>query len=99
MNPQTSQGSPPEMAYPIRTVTADIPVIPAYPDGRINTVNAAKMIGLSVKTLATMRCTGTGPAYQKIRGRIYYRLDSVREWIQRHPEQVSTAQTYHMKLI
>jgi putative DNA primase/helicase len=41
-----------------------------YPDGRLDTDNAAKFLGLSPKTLAIMRSTGTGPKFIK-RGRVF----------------------------
>ena len=35
---------------------------------------------VSVKTLANWRSTGTGPAYTKIGGRVFYALDDVERW-------------------
>ena len=42
-----------------------------YPDGRMNTKNAALYLGLEEKTLAMKRSDGTGPSFIK-RGRIFY---------------------------
>lgn len=64
------------------------------PDGRMRPEEAAYMTGLAVKTLAMMRCNGTGPLYSKIRGRIWYHVDNVRSWLEKHPVQVSTAQDF-----
>lgn len=35
---------------------------------------------VSVKTLANWRSTGTGPAYTKIGGRVFYALEDVQRW-------------------
>ena len=52
-----------------------------YPDGRLNTQNASKYLGLSVKTLAMMRCYGKGPRFVK-RGRIFYFKYDLDAWIE-----------------
>lgn len=52
-----------------------------YPDGRLDTHNTSKYVGLSVKTLAMMRCDGKGPKYVK-RGRIFYFKDDLDAWIE-----------------
>jgi hypothetical protein len=62
-----------------------------YPDGRMNTKNAAAYTGLSEKTLATLRCHGKGPKFVK-RGRIFYYRDDLDEWM-RAGRVSSTAQT------
>ena len=51
-----------------------------YPDGRMDTRNASKYVGLSVKTLAMHRCKGTGATFTK-KGRIYYFKDDLDDWI------------------
>ena len=63
-----------------------------YPDGRLDTQNAARYLGLSVKTLAIMRSQGTGPRFIK-RGRVFYRLDDLKAWISEQPRVQSTAQS------
>lgn len=62
-----------------------------YPDGRLDTTNAAKYLGLSPKTLAIMRSNGTGPQFLK-RGRVFYFLDDLKEWMNERPRVRSTAQ-------
>lgn len=62
-----------------------------YPDGRVDTKNAALYLGLSEKTLATMRCNGTGPQFIK-RGRVFYFLDDLDAWIAEAGKSLSTAQ-------
>ena len=61
------------------------------PDGRLDTANAAQYLGLSRKTLAIMRSQGTGPQFIK-RGRIFYFLDDLKEWVAEQPRVRSTAQ-------
>jgi hypothetical protein len=51
-----------------------------YPDGRLDAKNASTYVGLSVKTLAMMRCYGTGPKFTK-RGRVFYYLEDLDEWL------------------
>lgn len=61
------------------------------PDGRMDTTNAAAYLGLSEKTLAMMRCNGTGPKYIK-RGRIFYYQEDLAIWLQEPGKRTSTAQ-------
>jgi hypothetical protein len=63
----------------------------AFPDGRLDTSNAARFLGLSLKTLAMMRSAGTGPKFVK-RGRIFYYLDDLRDWVSAPPRVTTTAQ-------
>jgi len=62
-----------------------------FPDGRMDSVNSAEYLGLSQKTLAMMRCQGTGPKYIK-RGRIFYFKEDLDIWINRDGKRSSTAQ-------
>jgi hypothetical protein len=62
-----------------------------FPDGRLDTQNAADYLGLSVKTLAMMRCNGTGPKFIK-RGRIFYFKEDLDEWILKEGKRFSTVQ-------
>ena len=64
--------------------------VSVYPDGRLDTENAAQFLGLSPKTLAGMRCKGTGPKFIK-RGRIFYFVDDLQSWI-KEGEVRSTSQ-------
>ncbi|MBY0404185.1 MAG: helix-turn-helix domain-containing protein [Cyanobacteria bacterium] len=65
--------------------------IQTYPDGRMDTKNTALYLGLSVKTIAMMRSRGTGPSYIK-RGRIFYFLEDLNEWLNAYGRATSTAQ-------
>jgi hypothetical protein len=62
-----------------------------YPDGRLDTGNAARFLGLSPKTLAIMRSLGNGPRFVK-RGRVFYFLDDLQAWIAERPRVRSAAQ-------
>ena len=61
------------------------------PDGRLDTDNAARYLGLSPKTLAMMRTNGNGPKFVK-RGRIFYYLDDLESWLSEQPRVRSTSQ-------
>jgi len=71
-------------------MTKNIEVV-IFPDGRLDAANAAEYLGLSQKTLAMMRCQGTGPKYIK-RGRIFYFKDDLDGWINQAGKRSSTAQ-------
>jgi len=51
-----------------------------FPDGRMDSKNAARYVGLEEKTLAMKRSDGTGPHYIK-RGRIFYFKHDLDVWI------------------
>jgi len=61
-----------------------------FPDGRMDVPNAADYLGLKQKTLAMMRCQGTGPQFIK-RGRVFYFKEDLDEWIMREGKRTSTA--------
>jgi hypothetical protein len=63
-----------------------------FPDGRLDRPNAAKYTGFSVKTLAMHASSGTGPTFQKIGGRVFYRRDDLDIWIGSFARVTSTAQ-------
>ncbi len=65
--------------------------VTVFPDGRLDTENAARFLGLSPKTLAIMRSSGTGPRFVK-RGRVFYFVEDLRAWIGEHPRVRSSAQ-------
>lgn len=65
--------------------------IPTFPDGRMTAENAATYLGLAPKTLAMMRCRGTGPAFIK-RGRIFYYREDLDGWLGAAPRVMTTAQ-------
>lgn len=63
-----------------------------FPDGRMDRPNAAIYTGFSVKTLAMHASKGTGPKFQKIGGRVFYRREDLDEWVRSFPVITSTAQ-------
>lgn len=63
-----------------------------FPDGRLDPPNASAYTGYSIKTLAMHRCAGTGPKFQKIGGRVFYRQADLDEWIDSFATVRSTAQ-------
>ena len=65
--------------------------IMVFPDGRLDTKNAAVYLGLSDKTLAMMRCQGTGPRFIK-RGRVFYYQEDLDAWLSEARRVTSTAQ-------
>lgn len=65
--------------------------ISIFPDGRLDTANTALYVGLSEKTLAMMRCRGTGPKFIK-RGRIFYFKEDCDAWLNGQGRLSSTSQ-------
>jgi hypothetical protein len=61
------------------------------PDGRMDTHSASAYLGLSEKTLAMMRCQGTGPRFIK-RGRIFYYQEDLDAWVAQASRVTSTTQ-------
>lgn len=72
----------------MKTKEKDITILP---DGRMDAKNAASYLGLSDKTLAMKRCSGTGPKFIK-RGRIFYYKTDLDEWLERLGRVTSTTQ-------
>jgi len=66
-------------------------VIQMFPDGRLDSKNAALYLGLKEKTLAMMRSVGKGPKFIK-RGRIFYFKEDLDCWINASGKSISTAQ-------
>jgi predicted DNA-binding transcriptional regulator AlpA len=63
-----------------------------FPDGRLDRPNAARYTGFAVKTLAMHATAGTGPKFQKIGGRVFYRRTDLDEWLNSFSLVRSTAQ-------
>lgn len=55
--------------------------VQVLPDGRMDTRNSSAYVGLSPKTLAMMRCAGTGPPYVKL-GKVFYFKKDLDDWIE-----------------
>jgi hypothetical protein len=43
----------------------------------VDTVEAARILGLSPRTLEKQRCQGRGPAYHKLSNRVLYAIDEL----------------------
>jgi hypothetical protein len=69
-----------------------------FPDGRMDTCNAATYTGLAEKTLAMLRCNGKGPKFIK-RGRIFYFQSDIDDWMNANGRMTSTAQGKTCRLL
>jgi predicted DNA-binding transcriptional regulator AlpA len=58
------------------TLTA---TLPRY----LRTPEAARIVGLSIRTLEKHRIYGTGPRYSKLGGRVVYKLEDLQVWVER----------------
>lgn len=55
---------------------------PALPPRYLRTPEAARILGLSHRTLEKHRTYGTGPAYRKIGGRVVYAPADLQAWVE-----------------
>ena len=46
----------------------------------LRTHDAAAFLGLSGRTLEKHRCTGTGPVFRKLGGRVVYAIEDLEAW-------------------
>jgi hypothetical protein len=46
----------------------------------VRTHEAAAFLGLSGRTLEKHRCTGTGPVFRKLGGRVVYAIEDLEAW-------------------
>ena len=53
------------------------------PPRMLRTPEAARLLGLSGRTLEKHRTFGTGPTYRKIGGRVVYAIDDLQGWANR----------------
>jgi predicted DNA-binding transcriptional regulator AlpA len=63
---------------------------PNLPPRLLRTEEAARWLGLSGRTLEKHRCTGAGPTYRKIGGRVVYMVADLQAWLDAG-QRVSTA--------
>jgi hypothetical protein len=70
-----------------------------FPDGRLDRPNAALYTGFSVKTLAMHATAGTGPRFQKIGGRVFYRREDLDGWLASFRPVSSTAEARALKAL
>jgi predicted DNA-binding transcriptional regulator AlpA len=55
--------------------------IAGLPPRYLRTPEAARFVGLSIRTLEKHRIYGTGPRYAKLGGRVVYRLEDLQAWV------------------
>jgi predicted DNA-binding transcriptional regulator AlpA len=55
-------------------------------DRAVSTAEAAEIVGLTRRTLETLRCRGGGPPFLKIGKAVRYRVSSLLAWLDEHPE-------------
>lgn len=75
----------------VRSTNVDPIQIIMFPDGRLDTKNAALYLGLKEKTLAMMRGSGNGPKFIK-RGRVFYFKEDLDAWLNADGRLTTTAQ-------
>ena len=46
----------------------------------VRTHEAARMLGISPRTLEKYRCHGSGPTFRKLGGRVVYAVDDLEAW-------------------
>ena len=57
--------------------------IAGSPPRYLRTPDAARIVGLSIRTLEKHRIYGTGPRYSKLGGRVVYKLEDLQSWVER----------------
>lgn len=55
-------------------------IVPGTPSRYLRTPEAARFVGLSIRTLEKHRIYGTGPRYLKLGGRVVYRVEDLQSW-------------------
>lgn len=62
----------------------------SLPQRHLRTIEAARFLGLSDRTLEKHRSYGTGPVYRKIGGRVVYKLEDLQAWSERATRRSTT---------
>ena len=52
------------------------------PPRYLRTPEAARFVGLSIRTVEKHRIYGTGPRYSKLGGRVVYRVEDLQAWVE-----------------
>lgn len=73
-----------EARIEVRDGQTDQVATTAMLDDMLDTDDAARRLGVSKRTMETMRAKGTGPAYHEIGGSIRYLLGDVEAWRRLH---------------
>lgn len=62
--------------------------IDILPDGRLDTKNAAKLIGVKPNSLSAMSHRHGMPPFTKIAGKLYYYYDDLIKWLKSHTKYI-----------
>ena len=54
---------------------------PLYLDAAVNTKEAARITGVPIATLETLRCRGGGPVFVKLNKKVRYTRRALLEWL------------------
>ena len=65
------------------TEVPHVPNLAGLPQRYLRTPEAARFVGLSIRTLEKHRIYGTGPRYSKLGGRVVYRVEDLQAWVDR----------------
>lgn len=63
------------------------------PPRMLRTPDAARFLGISIRTLEKHRTYGTGPTYRKIGGRVVYAVEDLQAWTVIGARKSTTDQT------
>ena len=63
----------------------------------VRTHEAARMLGISPRTLEKYRCHGSGPTFRKLGGRVVYLVDDLEAWAD-HAACTSTSDPRYAEL-
>ena len=63
------------------------------PPRLLRTPDAARFLGISIRTLEKHRTYGTGPVYRKIGGRVVYAVEDLQAWTAIGARRSTTDQT------
>jgi predicted DNA-binding transcriptional regulator AlpA len=63
------------------------------PPRLLRTPDAARFLGISIRTLEKHRTYGTGPVYRKIGGRVVYAVEDLQAWTKIGARRSTTDQT------
>lgn len=62
----------------------------ALPPRLLRTDEAAHWLGLSGRTLEKHRCTGKGPSFRKLGGRVVYTVADLQAWVDEGERRVTS---------
>ena len=68
------------------------PPDPGAPHRYLRTPEAARFVGLSIRSMEKHRIYGTGPRFSKLGGRVVYRIEDLQGWVDSSAKASTTAQ-------